>query len=306
MDKIMKDGRMKVEIKLYFQEKAALINRKLDILLPFEDQKPQKLHQAMRYSVFAGGKRLRPVLFLATLEALEYPEKDLLSFACALELIHTYSLIHDDLPAMDNDDFRRGMPTCHKRFGEAQAILAGDALLTYAFNLMLMPRKKGLDSDKILNAVDEVAYGAGLKGMIVGQVVDMESENQEISLEELKYIHRNKTGALFSASIRSAAILAGSDQTSLANLTGYAENIGLAFQITDDILDVIGDAKKLGKSVGSDAKKQKATYPSLLGLEESQRLAEEAIDKALMYIKDLTEKADPLREIGKMIINRES
>jgi len=297
---------MKVDIKLYFQEKVTLVNRHLDMLLPAEDIKPQVLHQAMRYSVFAGGKRLRPVLFLAVLEALDYPEEDFLPFACALELIHTYSLIHDDLPAMDNDDYRRGMPTCHKKFGEAQAILAGDALLTYAFNLMLMPKEKGAFPDRILNAIDEVAYGAGLKGMIVGQVVDMESENKEIDIEDLKYIHRNKTGALFSASIRSAAILSGCDKTTLGKLTGYAENLGLAFQITDDILDVIGDEKKLGKPVGSDEKKQKATYPSLLGIEESQKLAEQAIENALMFIKDLTEKADPLREIGKMVINRET
>lgn len=297
---------MKVDIKLYFQEKVALVNRELDILLPDEDLKPSILHQAMRYSVFAGGKRLRPVLFLATLEALDHTEEGFLPFACALELIHTYSLIHDDLPAMDNDDYRRGMPTCHKKFGEAQAILAGDALLTYAFNLMLMPKEKGAFPDRLLNAIDEVAYGAGIKGMIVGQVVDMESENKEIGLEELKYIHRNKTGALFSASVRSAAILSGGDKAILEKLTGYAENLGLAFQIKDDILDVIGDEKKLGKAVGSDEKKQKATYPSLLGIEESQRLAKDAIDKALMFLKDLTESADPLREIGKMVINRET
>ncbi|MEL7564209.1 MAG: polyprenyl synthetase family protein [Dehalobacterium sp.] len=302
----MKDGWMKVNIKLYFQEKVALVNQHLDILLPAGNIKPQILHQAMRYSVFAGGKRLRPVLFLATLEALDYPEEDFLPFACALELIHTYSLIHDDLPAMDNDDYRRGMPTCHKKFGEAQAILAGDALLTFAFNLMLMRKDKRMFPDRILNAIDEVAYGAGLKGMIIGQVVDMESENKKISLEELKYIHCHKTGALFSASIRSAAILSGCDQTTLEKLLGYAENLGLAFQITDDILDVIGDEKKLGKPVGSDEKKQKATYPSLLGIEESRKLAKEAIDKALMFIDDLTPKADPLREIGKMVINRET
>lgn len=295
-----------MDIKLYFKEKAALINRELDRLLPAEDIKPQILHQAMRYSVFAGGKRLRPVLFLATLEALNYKDENLYPFACALELIHTYSLIHDDLPAMDNDDFRRGLPTCHKKFGEDQAILAGDALLTYAFNLMLLPKEKGVMPDRLIDAVNEVASGAGLKGMIVGQVVDLASENKEISIEELKYIHRNKTGALFSASIRSAAVLAGCAPDTLGKLTGYAENLGLAFQITDDILDVIGDEKKLGKSIGSDAKKQKATYPSLLGLEESQKLAVEAVTKALLCIEDLPSSSEPLREIVKTILNRES
>jgi geranylgeranyl diphosphate synthase type II len=295
-----------MDIKKYFQEKTSLINEQLDCLLPKPDLKPQILHQAMRYSVFAGGKRLRPVLFLATLEALDYRETDLLPFACALELIHTYSLIHDDLPAMDNDDFRRGLLTCHKKFGEAQAILAGDALLTYSFNLMLAVREKRAAPERLLQAIDEVASRAGLKGMIIGQVTDIESENKDISLEELKFIHRNKTGALICAAVRSAAILSGADEKTLEKLTGYAENLGIAFQITDDILDVIGDEKKLGKPVGSDAKKRKATYPSLLGLEKSRALAEEAVNRALWFLEDMTSSADPLREIGKTVLHREA
>lgn len=294
-----------MDINKYFQEKSSLINQELDLLLPKAEEKPEILHQAMRYSIFAGGKRLRPVLFLAVLEALEKEDHHLLPFACALELVHTYSLIHDDLPAMDNDDYRRGLPTCHKKYGEAQAILAGDALITYAFNLMLMIRNKGIPAELILEAVDEVAYKAGIKGMIVGQVVDMESESKEISLEDLKYIHRNKTGALISAAVRSAAILAGSDKETLEKLTGYAENLGLAFQITDDILDVIGDEKKLGKPIGSDEKKLKSTYPSLLGIEESRTLAKKAMEKALSFLDGMTESADPLREIGKMVLTRE-
>jgi geranylgeranyl diphosphate synthase type II len=295
-----------LDIKNYFQEKISLINGQLDLLLPGSEEKPEILHKAMRYSVFAGGKRLRPVLFLATLEALDHQEDKFLPFACALELIHTYSLIHDDLPALDNDDYRRGLPTCHKKFGEAQAILAGDALLTYAFNLMLMVKNTDTAPNYILEAIDEVTSLAGLKGMIVGQVVDLESENKEICLEELKYIHRNKTGALIRAAVRSAAILSGSDKNVLEKLTGYAENLGLAFQITDDILDVIGDEKKLGKPVGIDQKKLKATYPSLLGIEKSQDLAKEAVDKALWFLSDLSESAEPLREIGKMVLSRES
>lgn len=276
------------------------------MLLPDEDVKPQILYQAMRYSVFAGGKRLRPVLFLATLEALDHPGDSLLPFACALELIHTYSLIHDDLPAMDNDDYRRGMPTCHKKFGEAQAILAGDALVTYAFNLMMMTKEKGTPPDRLLDAMEEVTFGAGLRGMIVGQVVDMESEHKEIDLAELQYIHGHKTGALFRAAVRSAGILAGGDLAVLDKLTGYAENMGMAFQITDDILDVTGDEKKLGKPVGSDAKKQKATYPALLGLEKSRELAQAAVDQALMYLGDMSRNADPLREIARMVVQRET
>jgi len=295
-----------VDINEYFREKVALVNQQLDFLLPAPEEKPQILHQAMRYSVFAGGKRLRPVLLLATAEALEKASAPFLPFACALELIHTYSLIHDDLPAMDDDDLRRGLPTCHKKFGEAQAILAGDALLTYAFNLMIMCRGKGISPDRLLWAIDEVAFGAGLKGMIVGQVADMSAENKAISLDELKYIHRHKTGALFRVSVRAGGILSGADDDQLRHLTSYAENMGLAFQITDDILDVVGDEKKLGKPVGSDEKKQKATYPALLGLEESKALAREAVEQAIRFLDPFGPGAEPLRQVATSLIDRES
>jgi geranylgeranyl diphosphate synthase type II len=294
------------DFESYLTERVKLVNDKLNELLPLPDLKPEVLFQAMRYSVFAGGKRLRPVLFLAAVEAVGEDSESLLPFACALELIHTYSLIHDDLPAMDNDDFRRGLPTCHKKYGEAQAILAGDSLLTYAFNLMLKLRENKVMPERLLEAIDEVAFGAGVKGMIVGQVVDIEAENREISLEELKFIHRYKTGALFRAAIRSGAILAGAKKTQLVALTGYAEQFGLAFQITDDILDVIGDEKKLGKPVGSDANNKKATYPALIGLEKAKIQASEAVERAIKSLDIFNSTADPLREIAKLVITREN
>jgi geranylgeranyl diphosphate synthase type II len=295
-----------MNINIYLRERTELINNTLDQLLSDEADRPFVLFKAMRYSLFAGGKRLRPILFLAVLETLDQKIEQYLPFACALELIHTYSLIHDDLPAMDNDDFRRGLPTCHKKFGEAQAILAGDALLTYAFNLMIKPRASGVPSDLLLMAIDEVAFGAGIKGMIAGQVVDIESENKKINLEELKYIHKHKTGALFLASVRSGAILAGADYQQLASLTLYGEELGLAFQITDDILDVVGNADKLGKPVGSDVRNQKATYPGLLGLDNSRVLAQQAVKNALKALDSFDEKAAPLREIVKLLLTREN
>ncbi|MDD4752264.1 MAG: polyprenyl synthetase family protein [Desulfitobacteriaceae bacterium] len=291
---------------MYFKDRVELINDKLNELLPLPGLKPEVLFEAMRYSVFAGGKRLRPVLFLASIEAVGENSEGMLPFACALELIHTYSLIHDDLPAMDNDDFRRGLLTCHKKYGEAQAILAGDSLLTYAFNLMLKVRENSIVPERLLEAIDEVALGAGIRGMIVGQVVDIEAENREISLDELKYIHRYKTGALFRATLRSGAILAEAKKSQLEALTEYAEQFGLAFQITDDILDVIGDEDKLGKPIGSDVKNHKSTYPALIGLEKAKIQAEEAVERAIQSLKNFNSDADPLREMAKLIIAREN
>jgi geranylgeranyl diphosphate synthase type II len=295
-----------VNIDLYLKEKLQLINQELDHLLPEAHLEPQILHQAMRYSVFAGGKRLRPVLFLATLDALQKPADIYLPFACALELIHTYSLIHDDLPAMDNDDLRRGLPTSHKKFGEGQAILAGDALLTFAYKLMVLPGKMGASTSKLLAAIEEVTDCAGLKGMIVGQVLDIDAEKKDLDLDQLQKIHSNKTGALFAASIRSAAILTDCNTETMARLTGYAENFGLAFQITDDILDVIGDAGKMGKPIGSDQKQLKTTYPSLLGLERSKALAKEHVEQALYCLNEFSDSADPLRALVRKVINREN
>jgi len=295
-----------VDFAAFLTEKRDLINNTLNNLLPDPETKPSVLYQAMRYSVFAGGKRLRPILFLSTVEALKKEISPLVPFACALELIHTYSLIHDDLPAMDNADYRRGLPTCHKKFGEAQVILTGDALLTYAFNLMINTRDGFHHPDLLLTAINEVAYGAGIRGMVIGQVVDIESENKNIDLAELKYIHAHKTGALFRASVRAGGILAEAKEHELQALTGYAEEMGLAFQITDDILDVIGSEEKLGKPIGSDVKNRKATYPALLGLDQSHVMAKEAVQKAINCLDIFGNSADSLREMAKSILAREN
>ncbi len=277
----------------------------LEEILPPAAGQTAVLFEAMRYSIFAGGKRLRPCLFLATMEALGKKGKPYLPFAAALEMIHTYSLIHDDLPAMDNDDYRRGKLTCHKVFGEAQAILAGDALLTYAFNAMLRVRPIAPPA-QLLAAMDEVAYSAGIKGMIVGQVADIAWEGRSLTLPELEFIDKHKTGALFQASILSAALLAEANATEMNALKEYALQIGLAFQIADDILDVIGDEKKLGKPIGSDAKNQKSTYASLFGLEKAQELAQQALMAAQTALAPLGEKAALLREAPEFFVNRES
>jgi len=321
------------DLKSYLAERAGRVNQALDQLLPAvdlqRDQEPQAqspiqpdrrtvplsdvpvseaevLYQAMRYSVFAGGKRLRPILFTAAAEAVGGEAEGLLPFACALELIHTYSLIHDDLPAMDDDDLRRGQPTCHIKFGEAQAILAGDALLTYAFNLMIGVRQSGVDAGLVLSAMDEVAWSSGLRGMIVGQVLDLAAEGVRISLPQLRQVHRYKTGALFQAALVSGGILGGGSQEQLAALAVYAEEFGLAFQITDDILDVTGDQEKLGKPIGSDAKNQKSTYPSLLGLDPSRQLAREAAEKAAAALDCFGPEAEPLRALARQVVARES
>lgn len=289
----------------FAKEKSKDVDACLDELLPQPAGEVKILYEAMRYSVFAGGKRLRPCLFLAVMELFGRNSQPFLPFASALEMIHTYSLIHDDLPAMDDDDFRRGKPTCHKVFGEAQAILAGDALLTYAFNAMIKVRPY-TGADALLDAIDEVAWSAGIDGMVAGQVADMEWENRRLDIGELEYIHQNKTGALFKASILSAAILAGADAKQLAALREYAIQIGLVFQIADDILDVVGDEKKLGKPVGSDAKNEKSTYPALLGLDEARRLGEKAAESARCALMPFGDKAAILMEVPEYFLNREN
>ncbi len=295
----------KDRIEREINDKVRLINESLDRYLPKENERPAILHEAMRYSVFAGGKRLRPVLFLVSAEVVGGSSETLLPAACALELIHTYSLIHDDLPAMDNDDFRRGKPTSHKVFGEAVAILAGDALLTLAFGLITECGSGGnISPGVIVEVTKEVAWAAGSQGMIGGQAVDIESENKPIQRSVLKYIHSHKTGALFRASVRCGAIMGGGSATEIMKLTEYAENLGLAFQITDDILDVVGDPEKLGKTVGSDERKKKSTYPAVYGLPESERLAKEAVDKALTALDEFGEEADILRFIADYVLSR--
>nr|WP_291317500.1 farnesyl diphosphate synthase [Desulfuromonas sp.] len=268
---------------------------------------PATLHKAMRYSVFAGGKRVRPVLVLAACEAAGGEPQRALPAACALEMIHTYSLIHDDLPAMDDDDFRRGRPTNHKVFGEAVAVLAGDALLTEAFVLLSRPDAHGdLSAEASRRIIHIIGRCAGSLGMVGGQTVDMESEGKQVDLPTLEYIHTHKTGALILAAIQAGALAGGADEAAFGALSRYGEAAGLAFQVADDILDVVGNQEELGKDVGSDQARGKATYPALLGLAEARVRASELRDLALDALEPLGEKAEPLRRIADYIIDRSS
>ncbi|MHB8708335.1 MAG: polyprenyl synthetase family protein [Desulfuromonadales bacterium] len=296
-----------MDLKVYLRERAALVDAALDRWLPGEGALPAKLHQAMRYSIFAGGKRLRPILIIAACEAVGGPPERVLHVACAMEMIHTYSLIHDDLPAMDDDDFRRGRPTNHKVYGEANAILAGDALLTEAFRLLADPEaNRSIDPAVTLQVIETIARCAGSQGMVGGQVVDMESEGQSIDFATLQYIHTRKTGALFLASIQTGARLGGGSDEQVAALTRYGETAGLAFQIADDILDIVGDQNEIGKAVGSDQARGKATYPALLGLSEARRRAGELRDLAIAALEPLGADAEPLRAIAHYIVGRTS
>ena len=261
--------------------------------------------EAMNYSLKAGGKRLRPILTLESCRIVGGNEEDAIPFAIAIEMIHTYSLIHDDLPALDNDDLRRGKPTNHKVFGEGMATLAGDALLNYAFEVMLSSAIDKEDANKYLKAINEVAKHAGIYGMIGGQVVDVESENKVIDKDKLDFIHLNKTAAMIIGCMRAGAIVGGADKEALEKITTYAKNIGLSFQIVDDILDIIGEEEKLGKPIGSDLENHKSTYPSLLGLEESRRIANELIDEAKNSIKGLSSEVEFLNQLADYIINRD-
>lgn len=262
----------------------------------------EKIMAAMEYSLMAGGKRLRPILLMAAADSINNSGEKYLQVASALEMIHTYSLIHDDLPAMDNDDYRRGKLTNHKVFGEAMAILAGDALLTLAFEVAL--RQKDVPSEILFAVFEEISKASGVAGMVGGQVIDLRSEGVQIDLATLKKMHTGKTGALFKAAIRCGALLAQAPADKLDALTRYAENFGLAFQITDDILDVEGDAKILGKATGSDAKNNKSTYVSLTSLEEAKKLAQATVDDALAALEVFGAEADFLRELVRYLIGR--
>lgn len=295
-----------MEISGYIKDRSAQIDKALKSVLPPRDSYPELIHEAMHYSIFAGGKRLRPILCIAAVEAMDKEPDPILPAACALEMVHTYSLIHDDLPAMDNDDYRRGKLTNHKIFGEGTAILAGDALLTQAFEVMA-----GLDINlftpaDILLGIQELARASGSHGMVGGQTVDLDSEGKTVSPQTLKYIHNHKTGALFKASLRMGAILYKADNGIIEALTTYADNFGLAFQITDDLLDVLGDENKTGKPVGSDIKNNKATYPSLFGLERSQEMALAAVETAVSSLKDFPGNTAPLISLVRYLLNRES
>ncbi len=258
---------------------------------------PPRLVEAVRHSLFAGGKRLRPALALGACELVRGVDTPALPAACALEMIHTYSLIHDDLPAMDDDDLRRGRPTCHKVFGEATAILAGDALLTMAFDTAA--------ETESVEVVRELARAAGICGMAGGQQLDMDAEGKALTLDELRRVHALKTGALIRAAARCGALCGGADAAGTEALAEYGARLGLAFQITDDILDVTGDAAALGKRTGADAAHTKATYPGLAGLDASRRLAEEAVDGAVAALEGFGPEAAPLRDLARFVLERD-
>ncbi len=290
------------------QERRRLVDQALDEALPPESAWPETIHRAVRYSLFAGGKRIRPILVLAAAEASGGTAAEALPLACAVEMIHTYSLIHDDLPAMDNDDLRRGRPTNHKVYGEAIAILAGDALLTRAFHLMAeLP--SDCDDARVrrrLRAAAVLGQACGTTGLVGGQVADIESEGKAIALPALEQLHRAKTGALLSACVRGGAILGGASEGDLERLTRYASAIGLVFQIVDDILDATATAEQLGKTAGKDAKAQKATYVSLHGLNGARTLARELLDQALAALEPLGERGTLLAAIARLIVERQS
>lgn len=295
------------QLQAYLDERIQLIDSALDRYLPAIDSLPARLHDAMRYSVFAGGKRIRPILLLAACEAVGGQLSNALPAACALEMIHSYSLIHDDLPAMDDDDFRRGQPTNHKVYGEATAILAGDGLLTEAFILLSNPavwEKDSANTNRVLEVIHILARNSGSRGMVGGQVVDMESEEKSIDLPTLEYIHTHKTGALILAAVEIGAIIGGASGEQRRALRHYGEAAGLAFQVADDILDIVADPAKLGKDVGSDQQRGKATYPALLGLNEARERTHELKRIALASLDIFDETARPLREIASYIVDR--
>jgi len=298
-----------MEIKQYLNRQRELVELALVELLP-PITGPLAGHvEAMRYSLLAGGKRVRPILCLAAAEALGAEPEPLLPLAAALECIHTYSLIHDDLPAMDDDNLRRGIPTSHKKFGEAAAILAGDSLLSFAFELLARPLAAAvLTPADQLRIVNRVAVAIGPMGMVGGQVLDIEAEGRggELSLAELQRIHRCKTGALITAAVQVGAIAGGADSRQLTALTAYGEQVGLAFQIVDDLLNVTGDTATLGKAAGSDAARGKATYPAILGLAVSEEKARGAADAAVAALDPelFDHRADPLRELAHYIYSR--
>ena len=294
------------DLEAYLKDKRVLVDAALERFLPGEDVQPPTVHRAMRYSVLAGGKRLRPILVIAGAEAVGAPPATVMPTACALEMIHTYSLIHDDLPAMDDDDYRRGRLTNHKVFGDAVAILAGDALLTLAFKLVADNAALVSDPRVVCDVVAAIAKASGSFGMVGGQVVDIESEGKAITPETLEYIHRHKTAALLRGSLWVGARLGGADAAALAAIDDAGQSLGLAFQIVDDILDVEGSLEALGKTAGSDARKQKATYPALHGLEVSRREARRLIEEAKSRLAVFGDRATPIRALADFVVERKN
>ncbi|PZR75186.1 MAG: farnesyl-diphosphate synthase [Chthoniobacterales bacterium] len=292
-----------MELKRYLVARQKEVDRALDRFLPKESTPPATIHKAMRYSLFAGGKRLRPVLCLTAAEACGGQASAALPLACAVECIHTYSLIHDDLPSMDNDDLRRGRATCHKVFGEGIAILAGDALLTIAFEIAAQVKTpKRYELREIFR---EISTAAGSQKLIAGQVADLEAEGRRINRAQLRYIHENKTAALLTASVRLGAMTANATARQLAAITDFGRALGLAFQVIDDILDVTQTSEKLGKSAGKDVAAKKATYPAVIGLEKSRTEARRLTSEAHRALKSLGEKAAVLRKLADYLLSRE-
>jgi geranylgeranyl pyrophosphate synthase len=294
-----------VKINEYFQQKAARVDHWLDRLLPPESEAPSIIHRAMRYSVFAGGKRLRPILTVATGEVFGAGEKYLLPAACALEMIHTYSLIHDDLPAMDNDDLRRGMPTCHIKFGEAMAILAGDALLTQAF--LTLADYESQSYEIKTRVISEVAHAsATTRALIGGQVLDIQSEGKPVTGAQLEEIHKAKTGALIRCAVRIGAIIGGASDDELNAITQYGEKAGLAFQVADDLLDETATSEELGKTAGKDAASQKATYTALYGIDGAGQMADRLCREAVSAARRTHRDTSILESIARFIVERRS
>src|SRR5437879_1687765 len=291
-----------MKLSSFFEEDRKAVDSALDRLLPPESAAPSSIHRAVRYSVFGGGKRFRPVLCLDAPRIFDAYITPALHPACAMEFIHTYSLIHDDLPALDNDDLRRGKPTCHKQFGEAAAILAGDALLTLAFETI---GNAPVGADRRVKMLTEIATSAGtINGMVGGQVADIEAEGKAVGPEMLEYIHRSKTAALIRASITAGALCAGAPDDDVARLRRFGETIGWAFQVTDDILDVEESSAALGKTAGKDIAQQKATYPAVNGLERSHQTASELATKAIAELSPYAARAARLREIAEFLVLR--
>ncbi|MDJ0719162.1 MAG: polyprenyl synthetase family protein [Prochloraceae cyanobacterium] len=302
-DKIARTAKhSSLDLKTYLKQQKDLVDRALDLSLPIN--RPEKIYEAMRYSLLAGGKRLRPILCLATCELTGGTIEMAMPTACALEMIHTMSLIHDDLPAMDNDDYRRGKLTNHKVYGEDIAILAGDGLLAYAFEYVAS-ETKNVPPQQVLKVVALLSRALGAAGLVGGQVIDLESEGQsDVSVETLNFIHTHKTGALLEASVISGAILTGASDEEVHRLSKYAENIGLAFQIVDDILDITSTQEELGKTAGKDLRSQKATFPSIWGLEESKAQAKQLVEAAIAELEPFGDKAEPMVAIAKFITTR--
>ena len=290
-------------VRQYLETRRLRVDQELEKLLPGPEEYPPSIHQAMRHSVFAGGKRLRPILCWESGQLFGGEERNLLPVGCALELIHTYSLIHDDLPALDNDDLRRGKPTCHRAYGEATAILAGDALLTLAFEILSEPNL--LPEERSLRIIHEISHAIGTRGgMVGGQVVDVETTGHPADASTLEYIHRAKTGAFIRAAVRSGALCAHAPDEDLARVTTYGEKVGLAFQIADDLLDVMGSREQLGKSVGKDDQQHKATYPAIDGVEVSRRIASQLVREACAILAPHGSRAQRLEEIAHFLIER--